>query len=195
MVITDAPLETHGTGVLQARIHSSDEVVSAIGTLTDHKDVKEAHLWSPSVENVWEEFKALYKFVLAAGGVVTDEKGRLLVIKRLGKWDLPKGKVESEEAIEAAAMREVQEECGLDQLKIIRDMPSTWHTYEQKGKMHLKRTDWFLMRGNSEEKLVAQTNENIEEVRWMDAAEVATMKIATYPSLVAVLEAWERRNT
>ena len=84
----------------------------------------------------WDAFRADYKFVLAAGGAVTDEHGRLLVIRRLGKWDLPKGKVDEGEAIDAAAMREVHEECGLNELHIVRAMTSTWHTYERKGKQH-----------------------------------------------------------
>lgn len=146
-------------------------------------------------EEEWGAFRSNYKFVLAAGGVVTDERGRLLVIRRLGKWDLPKGKVDEGEAIEAAAIREVQEECGLKQLSIIKPMPSTWHTYERKGKQHLKRTDWFLMRGSSTERLVPQQEEDIEEVRWVAADELPGIKDDTYPSLMPVFDAWEAMDT
>lgn len=187
-------MEAPATGVLQARIHVAEELIAAIKTLGDHTDVLSAHLWSPDVEGVWNHFRSLYKFVVAAGGAVTDEAGRLLAIKRLGIWDLPKGKVEPDEAIEAAAIREVQEECGLNELEIIAPMASTWHTYERKGKMHLKRTDWFLMQGTSKEELIPQADEDIEEVRWMDATEVAKMKEVTYPSLRAVVEEWEKAN-
>ncbi len=141
----------------------------------------------------WEAFCARYTFVLAAGGAVTDEQGRLLVIKRLGKWDLPKGKVDPGEGIEAAAMREVEEECGLKRLHISAPMPSTWHTYERKGKQHLKRTDWFLMSASSTEVLVPQHEEDIEEVRWIAPFELAAIKDASYPSLLSVFEAWEQR--
>ncbi|HQV50617.1 MAG: NUDIX domain-containing protein [Flavobacteriales bacterium] len=192
LVISESPMETPVTGVLNERIYAAEELITAIKTLVDHSDVVSAHLWSPDVERVWEEFKSMYKFVVAAGGAVIDEDGRLLVIKRLGKWDLPKGKVEPGEAIEAAAIREVQEECGLKELKITAPLTSTWHTYERKGKMYLKRTDWFLMRSSSKEILTPQTDEDIEEVRWMDAAEVSQMKGVTYPSLRAVVEEWEK---
>ncbi len=185
-------METPITGVLHERIYAAEELTTAVKTLVDHSDVLSAHLWSPDIEGVWEEFRSMYKFIVAAGGAVTDEDGRLLVIKRLGKWDLPKGKVEPDEAIEAAAIREVQEECGLKELKIIAPMPSTWHTYERKGKMFLKRTDWYLMRGSSKEVLTPQMDEDIEEVRWMDSEEVAKMKEVTYPSLRAVVEEWEK---
>ncbi|MBK8498098.1 MAG: NUDIX domain-containing protein [Flavobacteriales bacterium] len=145
--------------------------------------------------DAWEAFRADYKFVVAAGGAVTDEHGRLLVIKRLGKWDLPKGKVDKGEAIEDAAMREVREECGLRRLRIEAPMISTWHTYERKGKQHLKRTDWFLMRGSSKDVLVPQFDEDIVDVKWVDREVLDDIKAETYPSLVPVLESWERLAT
>lgn len=120
-----------------------------------------------------------------------DERGRLLVIKRLGKWDLPKGKLDKGESIDAAALREVQEECGIDDLKIIRPLAVTWHTYERNGKDHLKRTDWFLMTASADKQLTPQIEEDIEEVRWMTNEEVDRMKGETYPSLLKVIEAWQ----
>ena len=138
----------------------------------------------------WDAFRADYKFVLAAGGVVNDEQGRLLVIRRLGKWDLPKGKVDEGEGIEAAAIREVQEECGLKELRITGSMPSTWHTYERKGKQHLKRTDWFRMAGSSAERLVPQHYEDIEEVKWVGRVELPAIQDDTYASLQPVFKAW-----
>lgn len=145
--------------------------------------------------DAWEAFQADHDFVPAAGGVVLDEQGRLLAIKRLGRWDLPKGKVEKGEAVDAGAVREVQEECGLVQVELLRPLTSTWHTYERKGRQHLKRTDWFLMRASSKEKLVAQSEEDIEEVCWLDADGVRMMEADTYPSLLPVLQAWRSLST
>lgn len=160
-------------------------------------------LESPSVHGVqllpigkfdaWEAFRKDHKFVQAAGGTVTDEKGRLLVIRRLGVWDLPKGKVEKNEDLESAAVREVQEECGLEQIRLVAPLTSTWHTYERKGKEHLKRTEWYLMEASSVEELTPQLEEDIEEVRWMDRTELQAMKADTYPSLLPVIAAWEGR--
>jgi 8-oxo-dGTP pyrophosphatase MutT (NUDIX family) len=143
------------------------------------------------VKAIWKEFKGRYRFVQAAGGAVTDEQGRLLAIHRLGRWDLPKGKVDGGEAIPEAAVREVQEECGLRTVTLLAPLCETWHTYERNGEPHLKRTDWFLMRASSAERLVPQTDEDISEVRWLDAGEVRRMKADTYPSLLSVVEAWE----
>ncbi|MCB9165580.1 MAG: NUDIX domain-containing protein [Flavobacteriales bacterium] len=140
--------------------------------------------------DAWQTFYDDHTFVLAAGGLVIDEGGRLLAIKRLGRWDLPKGKVEKGEAVEVGAVREVKEECGLNDVRLIRPMTSTWHTYERKGRQHLKRTDWFLMRASSTERVTAQVEEDIEEVRWLDEAGVRLMEADTYPSLVPVLKAW-----
>ena len=141
--------------------------------------------------DAWQAFRADHEFVAAAGGVVVDELGRLLAIKRLGKWDLPKGKVEKREEIEDAAVREVEEECGLEQVVLIKPVTSTWHTYERKKKHYLKRTDWFLMRASSKERLTPQFDEDIEEVRWLDERGVRMMEKDTYPSLLPVLRAWE----
>ncbi|HEX2617777.1 MAG TPA: NUDIX domain-containing protein, partial [Flavobacteriales bacterium] len=126
----------------------------------------------------------------AAGGAVTDEQGRLLAIHRLGLWDLPKGKVEPKEPIDEGAVREVKEECGLVHVDLVGPLCETWHTYERKGRMHLKRTDWFLMRGRSTDALTAQHEEDITDVRWMDETGVAAMRSGTYPSLLRVIDAW-----
>ena len=148
-------------------------------------------LYGDDIEGIWDLFSGLYTFVQAAGGCVTDERKRLLMIHRLGTWDLPKGKVDEGEAVDAGALREVREECGLKRLELVKRLCETWHTYERKGRQHLKRTDWYLMRGTNAEELVAQGEEDITEVRWMVAREVDERKAGTYPSLRKVIEAWE----
>ena len=73
---------------------------------------------------------------------------------------------------------------------MIKPLTSTWHTYERKGRQHLKRTDWFLMRASAKERLTAQTEEDIEEVLWLDDMGIRMMEKDTYPSLLPVLAAW-----
>ncbi len=178
-------------GWLTVRIDDDPEIARAVRVLTERGEVSGVYLFPVDDRDVWEVFRRDYKFVAAAGGVVVDERGWLLAIRRLGKWDLPKGKVEKEEGIEAAAVREVQEECGLRTLDLIAPVTETWHTYERKGRAHLKCTHWFLMRGSSTEEVTPQLDEDIEEVRWLDADGVRTMKADTYPSLLPVIAAWE----
>lgn len=178
-------------GWLSLRIDAPEELMPAIDRTQGIDHVSGVWFDDPD-GRVWEWFQAVHTFVLAAGGAVTDEHGRLLVIHRLGLWDLPKGKVEPEEAIEEAAVREVREECGLVDVRLVDALCSTWHTYERKGRAHLKRTDWFLMRASADEPLVAQSEEDIDAVEWADPAAVARIRSATYPSLLPVINAWEQ---
>ena len=179
--------------VLVLRVDDAGEVARAMEKL--HRDPRIAGLvlHSNSVEELWDTFREPYRFVQAAGGAVDDGQGRLLAIHRSGRWDLPKGKVEKGEAIDDAAMREVREECGLQQLELLARLCNTWHTYERNGRQHLKRTDWFHMRSVAGEPLVPQAAEDITEVAWLDAAGLARLKAETYPSLLTVVQAWERR--
>lgn len=149
------------------------------------------YAFGPDVEQLWDWFRQDFHFVQAAGGAVTDEEGRLLAIHRLGRWDLPKGKVEPEEGIEAAAVREVMEECGLHGLRVQGHLCVTWHTYERDGRQHLKRTDWFLMAASAAQPLSAQAEEQIDAVRWLSAAGIAELRRDTYLSLLPVINAWE----
>lgn len=186
-----------GPGVQRAFVADADELKAAMHALGDPK-VNTLILEYDDVGKVWEWFRSRYTFVQAAGGAVTDEQGRLLVMHRRGMWDLPKGKVDKGEAIPDAAVREVMEECGLRHVAIIDPdgsgsrnvLAETWHTYEHKGERFLKRTDWFLMRSTSEEELIAETKEDITEVKWMTDAEVIRMRSTTYPTLHAVIDAW-----
>lgn len=191
LVVAQAPPDKAlQDGWLAVRIDDEREIAQAVKVL-ERAEVVGVFLFSAAGRDLWKAFSAEYKFVVAAGGVVIDEHGRLLAIRRLGKWDLPKGKVEKGEGIEAAAVREVQEECGLKKLELVRPVAETWHTYKRKDRQHLKCTHWFLMRASSKEKLIAQADEDIEDVRWLDVAGVREMKSDTYPSLLPVIAAWE----
>lgn len=193
MVIAEAPpFSALPPQWLCMRVDHEREIHAAVQLLTHNESILGIHLFPVAELPLWKLFKEGYIRVKAAGGVVLDEQGRLLAIRRLGKWDLPKGKVEKDEAIDAAALREVQEECGIQELQLLEPLMSTWHTYARNGKQHLKRTEWFLMRSSSKETLVPQTEEDIEEVRWFSTEEAAMLKADTYPSLLPVIEVWER---
>lgn len=140
--------------------------------------------------DAWEAFRSMHRLVEAAGGAVQDEQGRLLVIHRRGHWDLPKGKLDPGEDHAAAAIREVQEECGLQRLALLEELPETWHTYAEKGAPCLKRTRWFRMQGSAAEPLRAQHEEDIELAKWAAREELPALIEASYPSLRAVFSAW-----
>jgi 8-oxo-dGTP pyrophosphatase MutT (NUDIX family) len=196
LVIADAPLFSTVPGQWAVlRVDHVEEIADAVGLLSSSKDLSGIHLFPGRITSLWKVFKAHYVPVKAAGGMVLDEQGRLLVIRRLGRWDLPKGKVDKGEAVDDAALREVQEECGIASLDLGPRVARTWHTYPRNGEQHLKRTDWYLMRTTSAETLVPQHDEGIEEVRWISPAEAAMLKADTYPSLLPVIEVWESLGT
>lgn len=105
----------------------------------------------------------------AAGGLVTNQQGQLLFIFRQGKWDLPKGHPDPGESTQETALREVEEECGLDQLSIIKPLPCTYHAFPWKEEQWaLKKTSWFLMTSASTRKPKPQEKEDITRAEWID---------------------------
>jgi len=107
--------------------------------------------------------------VTAAGGVIfrMDAAGiQVLTIRRNGNWDLPKGKMEAGETVQSCAVREVSEELGIAPPIIVCSLDATWHMYEMEGESYGKTTHWFLMVSNAET-FIPQTEELIEEVRWV----------------------------
>jgi 8-oxo-dGTP pyrophosphatase MutT (NUDIX family) len=110
------------------------------------------------------------------------------MIYRNGKWDLPKGKLEKGETPEIAALREVQEECGLSNLKIKGKLSPTYHTYIEKGQPILKKTWWYEMIGDDRRKLKPQTEEGITQVAWLDDIGVYNALKNTYASIVDVVQ-------
>ena len=127
-----------------------------------------------------------YEKIDAAGGVV--KRGDdYLFIKRNGYWDIPKGKVEKNEEIELAAVREIEEECGITNPRIDHKLCTTLHTYKFKGKDVLKTTHWFLLHYNGDELVVPQLEEGITEVRWFKREEIHRILENTYPSIHDVL--------
>lgn len=133
------------------------------------------------------EIKQLFSVVKAAGGMVFNAEGKVLMMKRLGFWDLPKGKAESDENSRLTAVREVEEECGV-KVKIEKKLCTTWHTYLLKGKPVIKRTKWYTMSLLDDRKMKPQTDEGIEELRWMNSEEVEEALKVSYASIIHVVK-------
>ena len=142
-------------------------------------------------ENPSETFANLVKTVTvieAAGGLVKSPEESFLFIKRLGKWDLPKGKLEEGEVIEETAVREVEEECGVVVNRLNQKITDTYHMYQSKGEVILKITYWYSMDVDSERQLTPQTEEDITEARWLTKDELDMVFENTYPSILEVLK-------
>lgn len=142
-----------------------------------------------SVESLWEQLHRLYEPIDAGGGVVHNGEGGVLMIYRRGKWDLPKGKKDDGEDIATCALREVQEETGLQQVKLGRKICDTYHVYSQHRQNLLKRTAWYHMHTTTAEKLVPQKEENITEARWIVEQEMAPVVFKSYEAIKEVLTA------
>jgi len=145
------------------------------------------------VHSPLEELRKAFwkKFILiqAGGGLVQNEKGEILFIFRRGKWDLPKGKLDKGETLEACAVREVQEETGLKDVRLEGPLLVTWHTYDESGKHILKESHWFRMTTRSDQPLTPQQEEQITELRWVGKKDVGPLLANTFPSIVDVIRA------
>ena len=112
-------------------------------------------------------FKKL-RVVTAAGGMVLNDKDEILFIYRKKRWDLPKGKTEKNETIESSAVREVEEETGVEGLKVTKFLQKTYHIFKRKGRYRLKVTHWYEMRTSYDGELRPETKEGIEKAKWKD---------------------------
>jgi len=165
-----------------------EEILTLLNWLLLESEPMSLGLLSPRPQQLWELFKKQFIIIEAAGGLVRNKKGEYLFIYRLGKWDLPKGKIEQGENANEAAVREVEEECGISQLSVGNELAPTYHIYQQKEKLILKRTYWFEMTYNRDETLVPQGEEGIEKVIWVAPSHLKNQKENTYLSLKEMIE-------
>lgn len=166
------------------------QIIEAINSCFNNKD-SDIKIITALVSNTFEafnEFKSSFAIIEAAGGVVSDKNGRCLMIKRLGFWDLPKGKIDLGETIEHAAIREVKEETGIKSLSIIKQIENSYHIYNDNNNDWIfKITYWFLMIG-SESKLTPQSEENITKAAWFSKNQIISRISSTYASILQVLK-------
>lgn len=140
------------------------------------------------LEKLWRQLTLVFPPIEAAGGLVLDDHHNFLVIDRLGKLDLPKGKREANESIPQTALREVEEECGLSHLEVLRPLPPTWHTYRLKDQLIFKQTHWFLMKYSGNQPPTPQLSEEIVRAFWMKKEEIQYFNEHTYASIKEVVK-------
>ncbi len=126
--------------------------------------------------------------ITAGGGLVYNESDELLMIFRRGKWDLPKGKLDEGETIDDCAVREVQEETGLQHISPIDHLADTYHLYHQDDILYLKQTVWYRMKGTSTDELAPQMEENIQEVKWVAEKDLGYYVSHTYEAVRDILK-------
>ncbi len=130
--------------------------------------------------------------IIAAGGLVTNPQGQILWIFRRGFWDLPKGKLDEGETIQTCAVREVEEETGIKNIRLHELLKFTNHTYfdTHLNQEVVKRTYWFHMSISKEQKGIPQETEDIEKIEWHSLATAKHCLYKTYPTIIEVIEAY-----
>jgi ADP-ribose pyrophosphatase YjhB (NUDIX family) len=158
-------------GFLNSKVPTS--LIALMVTVQDYEVIK-------------DYLKQKFKVVKAAGGVVR-KKDKFLMIYRLKKWDLPKGKKEKGENYKQTAVREVEEECNIS-VKLGAKICTTWHTYTMNKRAMLKKTKWYVMDSVDDSRMKPATAEDIEETRWMSPKEVYHALEHSYKSINYVFE-------
>lgn len=137
----------------------------------------------------FQQLKSKCLLIKAAGGLVKNSAGDYLFIFRNKKWDLPKGKVEKKEKMKDAALREVEEECGVKIQNNKEKLCKTYHVYELGNKVVLKKTNWYAMTVKGQPKLVPQKEEGITKAGWFGKDELDPILKNTYLLIFDVLKA------
>ncbi len=135
------------------------------------------------------QFLMNFRKIGAAGGLVSKNSSGdpILMIHRLGKWDLPKGKTEVGERLESAAIREVEEECSINKLKIVRKLPPTFHLYILKKEWVIKKTTWYFMTSKYKGVLIPQREESIDKVKWVKLNQLKKYLPLSYVSIAHLI--------
>lgn len=142
--------------------------------------------------DVEEDFRSIfrdYKKIRAAGGIVK-RGSKYLVIKRNGRWDIPKGKIDKGEDKKSAAVREIEEECGIVGPVIEGFLTITYHVFNHRGKKAIKKTFWYMLNYDGPKETTPQAKEGISKAKWMTEEEMLAIRQKTYGSINEVLDAY-----
>lgn len=143
---------------------------------------------SENPDALFRHFATYFHCVDAAGGLVVNPAGQWLFLVRNGRWDLPKGMVEPHENNEQAAIREVEEECGVNGVEIIRQLPHTYHVYPDRDqRWMLKKTHWFMMHYKGSKAPEVQFDEGISHYDWRKPDQIDDIAENTYGNIRALI--------
>lgn len=149
---------------------------------------------TPDPDRTFSLLQEEFVRVNAAGGVVENDCGDLLMIELRGRWDLPKGHIEATESSAEAALREVEEETGIC-ATICGTVPlaTTWHAYDTYGRWELKRTEWWRMQSQGGE-LHPQASEGITRAEWCAKESLCERLKTSYATIIQVVETLGRET-
>lgn len=188
--ITKAKL-IHHVWISNVTVPDMDLLLDLINTRVP-TDLLSLHISVNDYEAIREFLMKKFKVIKAAGGLVK-KKDKFLMMYRMKKWDLPKGKKESGEKYRQTAVREVAEECNVE-VKLGKKICTTWHTYTMNKNSMLKKTRWYEMELVDDSKIKPSIEEDIEELRWMTQKEVYHALENSYRSIRFVFEEYYRKK-
>ena len=167
-------------------IGSSTDVHGLVEMVELSESLHRVYIPTNDVEGTYKMICAEFLEVNAGGGLVSNRRGDYLLISRNGLWDLPKGHQDPGEEISVTALREVQEETGIDQLQLRDLICITDHCYKRNGIWHLKHTWWYDMLYTDPTDLTPQTEEDIAKAAWVAKSSLPPFLTNTYPSILEV---------
>ena len=150
--------------------------------------IQKAFLYHPDEKEIMKVLKTKIPVNKAGGGLVYNKNGEVLFIFRNGKWDLPKGGTNKGEEIEDTAMREVEEETGVNGLSISKKLQKTYHIFKRNGVYKLKITHWFEMHSNYDGIPIGQAEEGIEKVEWKNPEQIKEALKNSYENIKLLFE-------
>lgn len=187
--------------MLQPYIHHDDAVFideldsHTVKSMIHEMELEKIHagvFYHPDLSALKKAFYKKFTLVVAAGGLVQNEKKEILMIFRRGKWDLPKGKLDKGEKLEDCAVREVEEETGLQKVKLNAPLTITYHTYHEGARFVLKESHWYTMKVSGDQQLVPQTEEDIQEIKWVTIREAEKLFPECFPSVIDVIKEFKK---
>src|SRR5690606_5658315 len=142
----------------------------------------------PDAESTFRSILQKHTIIKAAGGVVKNGDGKYLFIHRLGKWDLPKGKVEDNEKMREAAVREVEEECGIQIHYLGPKLETTDHKYHVRGRYVVKQGGGYEMGVNKSPTVGREREEDITGARWLVKEDCVMVAENAFPLVARILK-------
>jgi len=190
LILSGQPVARSSEHQLQARYSGKAKtLLHYVDMMEKSRRFKWVNLYHPEPELLFQDFSSHFVRVEAAGGLVHQPQLGLLLIHRLGYWDLPKGKIDPGETPPQAALREVREETGLQELELGELVSVTYHTYRDRQQRRvLKPTYWYRML-TRETALTPQAEENIEKAVWLGPKDPMPPDEELYNSLADLIRA------
>ena len=176
----------HDPNAILFRPGQEIDIHSLVNMLETSRSLDHIYIPDRDTEGMYRRICAEFKEVNAGGGLVSNRRGDYLLISRNGLWDLPKGHQDPGEDIRVTALREVQEETGIDDLMLRNMICITDHCYKRDGIWHLKHTWWYDMLHTDTSDLTPQREEDISKAAWVAKSSLPAFLVNTYPSIAEV---------